>query len=136
MDSSILSLILKLLDNKDILNMVTSLLHKPQQQNNNFNLSNNTSSLPLYPEPLDYPYKKTDNVSTQNNIPKQNTFPQSNDFSSFANLLSGINLPDLLTKISPLLNLTNSLKKETDNKNNTIEYGVSDIDLDRIIRHD
>lgn len=147
MDSSILTTILKLIENKDLLNTITNLFStsKTFSQNANINhqkkeFNNDLKSMPLYPEPLFY--NQENKVQMQNNFDnssQQNSdmFNLNTDISTLINKISSLNIPDLINNISPLISLfSKSNTAEKNNKKNTVEYGADDIDLQRIIRPD
>lgn len=139
MDNSILTILLKLLENKEVLNTISQIFLK---QNSDFssntkkvikNEINNSNNMPLYPEPLYYQTDKNENNNTNLKTAKSgNNF----DVSSLLSSLSSLNLSDLISKINPLLNIANSLKINEKNKKNTTDYGANDIDLENLIRSD
>lgn len=144
MDNSIISIISKLLENKELLNIATSLFSCQKQTTNNssspasnYNNKTNPNNLPLYPEPLFYPDNNQPKKEEKNQVNQSFLSNLSNDLPSLLSSLSNINLSDLISKISPLLSLTNSLTNSNkENKKSTTSYGASDIDLDKIIRSD
>ena len=135
MDNSLLSILLKLFENKDLLNLVTQFFSKQGMACNCNNKSevknevNNANNMPLYPEPLYYPQNK-DNSTTINNTPPSNEYVSSDklNISSLLSSLSSLNISDLFNKISPILNIANSLKSKE--LNNPLLDKVSDCVLE------
>ena len=139
MDNSLLNILFKILENKDVLNIISQIFSKQNLDiSNNIkketkNEINSLNNIPVYPEPLYYPQSKKENENTK--FEKQN-INNVFDIPSLMSSLSSLNIGDLISKVSPIINIASSLKTKETNKKNTINYGADDIDFENLIRSD